>query len=168
LGAVLIATAVVASCGNQVHTKPKGEGPMNVGGADIRNSAVLVGWQASLDAFDEAARTMNWRSPALAATHVEPQLGIAVRNLWLQHWAHYIAVGHDSVLWTEVVNTSDKRATVIACIDENEIAVFSSTHRPVPGIAGERERTEATATMTNTSTGWKLERQLWKTPCPAR
>ncbi len=169
LCAVLIASAgVVASCGTTVRANPKGDMSKNVSSIDTRDNAIRSGWRAALMAFDSAALTMNWKSPAVAATHVEPQLGVAIRNLWLEHWAHYIAIGRETVLWTEVVNVSGNNATVDACVDADEIAVYSSTHAPVPGPLGERERAEAIANMIETSSGWKLEHQEWTSPCRSR
>jgi hypothetical protein len=166
---LLVSSAlVVASCNAGVQARSQRGIPKVAGHASARDSAILAGWKASLEAFDAAARTMDWSSPAVAATHVQPQRGIAVRNLWLEHWAHYISIGNDSIVWTEVHPESAHTAKVIACVNGNEITVYEATRKPVPGVLGESGHGGYNATMVQTPTGWKLERQLFSTSCPSR
>jgi hypothetical protein len=163
---VLVAVAgVIAACGNDTVAKSGGHVSKKISAVERRDSAVLAGWRASLDAFDTAQRTMNWESPAVAATHVQPELGTAVRNMYLFHTVGYVAIGQNKIEWAKVLTSSEKKATVSACIFAGEVDVYGSTHEPVAGVLGQSGYTEATATMVNTPSGWKLEYQSWIDPC---
>jgi hypothetical protein len=136
-------------------------------GSDTRDGAITTGWRAAFDALDTAARNMDWENPALAATFAPPELGIATHNLWLEYGAGYIAVGQDSVLRVNVVRSSTEKATVVACIDGNEIVVYSSTHEPVPGELGEAGLEGFTSDMINTPSGWKIDHSdMLQGSCP--
>ena len=133
-----------------------------------RDAAVIAGWRAAYAALTTASRTMDWQSPALPATHAQPELGIAVRNLWLEHSVGYIGVGHDTFEWTKVVSATATQATVDVCINGHDIVEFGSTHKPVPGILGEVAVVEAVGTMVKTSSGWKLSEQKILDKCQPR
>jgi len=166
---MLVCSALfVASCNEGMQTRSHGGVSKVVVRATARDAAILAGWKAAHEALDAAARTMDWSSPALAATHVQPQRGIVVRNLWLEHWAHYISIGHDSIVWSEVRSESAHTAKVVACVNEDEITVYAATRKPVPGVLGESGYGGFDATMIQTPTGWKLEDQLFSTSCPPR
>ena len=164
--AILVAFAgVVASCGHGTEAETGGHVSKKITVVERRDNAILAGWRAALDAFDAAQRTMNWESPAVAATHVQPELGTAVRNMYLFHSVGYVAVGQNKIEWAKVLRSSEKKATVSACIFAGEVDVYSSTHEPVAGVLGQSGYTEATATMVNAPSGWKLEYQTWADPC---
>jgi hypothetical protein len=123
------------------------------------DGAVIAGWKAALNAYDTAARSSDPNSPALVATHVEPELSIAEKSLALERYNNAIATGSDRVLRARVVSLSDKSATVAACVNGGEIFVDASTRQPVPGVLGQAGIEGSNATMLLTPGGWKLERQ---------
>jgi hypothetical protein len=178
LGVVLMATTVaVASCASNVQTNAKGVMPKalrtinardsNSRDSNSRDSAIIAGWRAAFDAFDVAQRTEDWTSPALAATNVQPQLGIDTENLRLENEAGYIAVGHDTIYRVNVVKSRGRVATVVACTEGKEIAVFAATHQPVPGWLGETGLTGFTSVMVDTPSGWKIEQnETTEDTCP--
>ena len=169
MGAALMATTVaVASCGSDGQTYAKGVMPKTfLRMTNSRDSAIIAGWRAAFDAFDVASRTEDWTSPALAATNVQPQLGIDTGNLRLENEAGYISVGHDTILRVNVVKSRGQVATVVACTNEHEIAVFGSTHEPVPGELGEPGLTGFTSVMVQTPSGWKIEQsESTENTCP--
>jgi hypothetical protein len=168
VAAVLMATTVaVASCGSAVQTNAKGVMPKTHRTIDTRDSAIVAGWRAAYEAFDVAERTMDWESPALAATNVPPQLGIDTENLKIEYEAGYVSVGHDSILTVDVVKRAAQVATVVACTNENEISVFASTLEPVPGELGETGLTGFTSIMVDTASGWKIEQnETTEGTCP--
>ncbi|MHB1502687.1 MAG: hypothetical protein ACYCTL_01315 [Acidimicrobiales bacterium] len=128
-------------------------------GRSSEQGAILSAWRAALSAIDTAARTADWRSAAIRATHVMPQLGIVEHNLLAMHLDGEVATGHDRLLWARVVSIDGTTAEVVGCVSGDEIGVFAATGRPVPGIAGEAGKAGITSTMLLTSSGWKLERQ---------
>jgi hypothetical protein len=168
LGAVLTATTVVAaSCGGNQQTNAEGVMPKAVPTITSRNGAIIAGWRAAFEAFDVAERTMDWTSPALAATVVQPQLGIDTENLRLENEAGYRSVGHDTVLRVNVVKSRGGVATVVACTEGKEIVVFASTHQPVPGELGEVGLEGFTSIMVDTPSGWKVEQnEMTENTCP--
>jgi hypothetical protein len=180
-------TFAAASCGSNVQTKAEGvmpkalrtinardseprdskTGDSNSRDSNSRDRAIIAGWRAAFDAFDVAQRTEDWTSPALAATVVQPQLGIDTENLKLENEAGYIAVGHDTIFRVNVVQSRGQVATVVACTEGKEIAVFASTHQPVPGWLGETGLTGFTSVMVDTPSGWKIEQsETTQDTCP--
>lgn len=160
-------TVAVTSCGSNVHTNAKEVVPKVLRTINSADSAITAGWRAAFEAFDVASRTENWTSPALAATVVQPQLGIDTHNLMLENEAGYIAVGHDTVLRVNVVKRSGQVATVVACTDEHEIVVSGSTHEPVPGVLGAPGLAGFTSIMVETPSGWKIEQsETTEDTCP--
>jgi hypothetical protein len=183
VGAALMATALaVASCASNGQTNAGGvmakalrtinarDSNSRARNSDDGNSAaraIIAGWRAAFDAFDVAQRTEDWTSPALAATVVQPQLGIDTENLKLENEAGYMAVGHDTIFRVNVVKRRGQVATIVACTEGNEIAVFASTHQPVPGWLGETGLTGFTSIMVETPSGWKIEQsETTENTCP--
>jgi hypothetical protein len=165
-------TVAVASCGSNVQTNAEGVMPKalrtnNSRDGNSRVGAIIAGWRAAFEAFDVAERTMDWTSPALAATVVQPQLGIDTENLRLEYEAGYISVGHDTILRVNVVKSRGQVATIVACTEGKEISVFGSTHEPVPGELGETGLTGFTSVMVETPSGWKIEQsETTEYSCP--
>jgi hypothetical protein len=160
-------TVAMASCGGNAQTKAKGVMPKALRTISSRDSAIIAGWRAAFEAFDVAARTEDWTSPALAATVVQPQLGIETGNLRLEYEAGYISVGHDTVLRVNVAKSRGLVATVVACTEGKEIVVFASTHQPVPGELGEVGLEGFTSIMVDTPSGWKVEQnEMTENTCP--
>jgi len=137
-------------------------------GTSARDEAVLTAWRAAIVAFDTAALTDDWQSPALAATAVPPALNIATSVL--KHMAANAEVGEgrDRILAARVLSADSTHALVSGCVYGHEIAVYRGTSRPVPGSAGEVGTVLITSTLIDTSAGWKVEDQFTKEePCSA-
>jgi hypothetical protein len=123
------------------------------------DAAVIAGWKAALKAFDAAERTANWKSSALNAAYVEPQLGIVRANLLAEGVSHEVARGQDRVVNVKVVVVTNRRASLVSCVYGNEIITDSSTGRPVSGILGQGGPEEFRSTMVLAGSVWKLEAQ---------
>ena len=150
-GSLIAAVAVLGACGASNSSRDASTSSVDV--------AVIAAWKASLYAYDSAARTSNPNSPGLAATHVEPELTSAEKNLALERSDKAIATGNDHVLRVRVVSLSGKTASVAACVNGREIFVNEATRQPVPGVLGQAGIEGSNATMLLTPEGWKLERQ---------
>src|SRR5579872_3848765 len=100
-------------------------------------AAVLVAWRAALDAFDTAARSADWDSPALRATHVQPQLLAATDSLLAERMSGETSVGLTWVVRAAVERVHGPQAWVLACVDDGQIDVVAATGRPVPGPLGQ-------------------------------
>jgi len=123
------------------------------------DAAVIAGWKAALNAVDSAARTANAKSPALEATHVQPQLGVVETNLEKEHAADEVATGADRVLSVNVTRLEGTQASIVACVNGDEIVIDAGTHQPAPGLLGQTGFEEIVATMLKTVGTWKVERQ---------
>lgn len=144
----LAAAGVLGGCGSN------GDGPN--GSVD---AAVIAGWKAALNAADTAARTSDPNSPGLAMTFVQPELGIAKKNLANARSGNAVAVGSDRVIRVRVMDVSGNEAKVAACVDGGEIFIDALTRKPVPGVLGEAGLEGSNATMVLRPSGWKIEQQ---------
>jgi hypothetical protein len=173
LGSLALAPAILLSaCGSSgqvdgIRAAAKVVVPTTTA-VSARDAAIIAGWRAAYAATTASSRTMDWQSPALPATHAQPELGIVVRNIWLEHSAGYIGVGHDTFEWTKVVSSTATRATVDVCVNGHDIAEYASTHKPAPGFLGEVAVVEFVGTMIKTSSGWKLSDQKILDKCQRR
>lgn len=142
--------------------------PAAPGGATLaRNQAILAAWRASVEAFDTAALTADWQSPALAATRVSPELDVARSVLYQMFIGGEVAVGTSHIGSESVVSASAHRATVTGCVTGNEIDVYASSGKPVPGVAGQLGSVRIRSTLVDTPGGWKVAYQTTKEePCP--
>jgi hypothetical protein len=123
------------------------------------DAAVIAGWKAALNAADTAALTANAADPDLETTHTQPELGIVQMNLKAERAAGAVAIGHDRVLDVRVIRVVDKRASIAACVEGNEIVIFALTRKPVPGPLGETGLEGIDSTLVDSTTGWKVEHQ---------
>jgi hypothetical protein len=117
---------------------------------------VLSAWLAAELAFHDAGLTANANEPALAATTLEPQLG--VRRSFFEQMRASGEVGRGPTHYgTPTVSALvGHRATVRACAYDQEIVVYAATGRPVAGVSGQVDYVAYKSSMELTSSGWKL------------
>jgi len=127
--------------------------------ASPATDAIVVGWEAAFSAFDSAARSDDWQSPALAATYVEPQLDSIRTNLRVDLLNGDVSVGSDRIVNARVLSASAGSAELRACVQGGEILVGAATGDAVAGVSGEVGPEEVSADLVNSPSGWKVERQ---------
>jgi hypothetical protein len=117
---------------------------------------VLSAWLAAELAFHDAGLTADVNEPALAATTLEPQLG--VRRSFFEQMRASGEVGRGPTHYGTPIVTAlnGRRATVRACAYDQEIVISGATGRPVGGELGEADYVAYTSSMELTSSGWKL------------
>jgi hypothetical protein len=127
---------------------------------------VLSAWLAAELAFQDAAVTADANEPALAATTLEPQLG--VRRSFFEQMRASGEVGRGPTYYgTPTVTALERdRATVRACADVRQIVVSAATGLPVAGELGQVGYVAYTSSMELTNSGWKLLTQ--RTPAVDR
>lgn len=152
-----LAAGSIAACGRPKPSVPATTTTTNVTAA--RDAAIIAGWKAAVEAIDTASRTNDWQSPAVAATHMNPQLGLVQASLQADARQNLVAVGTDAVLSVRIAQAVGDTATVIGCLDGNEIQVDSTTGQPAPGVGGQRGQELVTSTMQETVTGWKVSQE---------
>jgi hypothetical protein len=128
-------------------------------GTSARDEAVLTAWRAAIVAFDTAALTDDWQSPALAATRVPPELNVARSVIFQMAARGEVAVGTERIIAARVVYVLASRAEVVGCVGGNEIAVFRATGKPVPGVLGEVGQARLDSILVRTPSGWKVRNQ---------
>jgi len=127
------------------------------------DEAVISSWKAALNAYSAAARNGDWKSPALAAAFLPPLLSSIENNLRSLQEAGDIAVGGEKVTGAIVAHANGNNATVVACVQDNEIVVDIATQTPVAGVLGRADPEQFTANLTKTSEGaWKVQQQSVK------
>jgi hypothetical protein len=122
----------------------------------VADQQVLSAWLAAELAFQDAAVTADANEPALAATTLEPQLG--VRRSFFEQMRISGEVGRGPTHYgtPTVTALEGHRATVRACAYDQEIVVSAATGRPVEGELGQADYVAYTSSMELTSSGWKL------------
>lgn len=132
--------------------------------------AVAQAWQNAEDAYDQAAYTDDWESPALAATNTSPQLEAAQNSLKFLKAADDYAVGNAKILGIQVLVTGRTTANVIGCVGGSEIEVNRHTGRPVPGDPGQDSVPDiCDAQMLLKASGWLVETQsVEEGQCPVQ
>lgn len=123
------------------------------------DAAIIAGWKTALNAFDTAERTGNWLSSALPATYAQPLLRNVQDNLRLESADNEAARGRDRILTATVAVVARDSASLIACVQGDEIIVDSATGQAVPGVLGQSGLERFNATFIRLSTAWKVETQ---------
>jgi hypothetical protein len=111
---------------------------------------------AAEQSFDNAALTSDPNEPDLAATTIDPQLSWTRSLLERMHAAGQIAKGPVHFGTPSIAALEGSRATVRACVFDQEIVESATSGRPAPGIPGQVDFELFTSTMESTSSGWKL------------
>jgi hypothetical protein len=117
---------------------------------------VVSAWLSAEQSFDSAALTSDPDAPDLAATTIDPQLSSTRSLLSGMRAAGQIARGPVHFGAPTVTVLKDGRATVRACVFDQEIVESATSGRPAPGIPGQVDFELFTSTMALTSSGWKL------------
>jgi hypothetical protein len=122
----------------------------------VADQQVLSSWLAAELAFQDAAVTADANEPALAATTLEPQLG--VRRSFMEQMRVSGEVGRGPTHYgtPTVTALEGHRATVRACAYVQQIVISAATGRPVAGELGQVGYVAYTSSMELTSSGWKL------------
>ncbi|MCL4434087.1 MAG: hypothetical protein M1399_04860 [Actinobacteria bacterium] len=116
--------------------------------------SVLSAWHAWLVSSDAAFRTMDWNSPALAATEAPAQL--AHDQAWMRraYEGGYISRGHNYVSYAMVTSIDGGQATVKGCIIGDQVPVSAATGKVMQGFwSGGIDY--FTSTMTQIAGNWK-------------
>jgi hypothetical protein len=161
---------------------PKSNGPSRAGvngksqASAVSNPAWLMSsaeaaqdWIAATNAFAIASLTDYWKSPALAATEVGPELTASQSLLRSHSQTGIVSRGSLRILSVRVTSVSETNAQVVGCVGGDQFDIYLSTGRPVPGNTEENTESRVfSAQVIQTSSGWKLARQSMKEgPCSA-
>jgi hypothetical protein len=117
-------------------------------------ASVLSAWHTWLVSSDAAFRTMDWNSPALAATEAPAQL--AHDQAWMRraYEGGYISRGHNYVSYAMVTSIDGGQATVKGCIIGDQVPVSAATGKVMQGFwSGGVDY--FTSTMTKIAGNWK-------------
>ena len=125
-------------------------------GVSVADQQVLSAWLAAELAFHDAGLTADPNEPALAATTLEPQLGVRRSFFEQMRAAGEVGRGPTHYGTPTVTMLEGHRATVQACAYDQEIVVLAATGRPVAGVSGQVDYVAYTSSMELTSGGWKL------------
>jgi hypothetical protein len=136
-----------------VATTPSGSREQHQSEADKQ---VLSAWLAAEEAFHEAVLTADPDEPDLAATTLEPQLGVRLAFLEGMRASDEIARGSTDYGSPNVMAMAGSQATVRSCVDDAEIVISLASSRPVAGELGQVDNNEVTSEMGLTPSGWKL------------
>jgi hypothetical protein len=126
-------------------------------------------WIAATNAFAIASLTDYWRSPALAATEVGPELTASQSLLRSHSEAGIVSRGSLKILSVRVTSVTGTDAQVVGCVGGDPFDIYLTTGRPVLGNAkATAESRVFSAQVIQTSSGWKVDRQSMKEgPCTA-
>lgn len=164
-GACVAASVLLVSCSSAPSSGTSSRNPRSLNDTD---AAVIAGWKAAFNAYDAAARTANWQSPRLAGTFLEPLLSDVQGTLRGMQAHAEVAVGTDQIAWVKVVSVSSSKASILACVQGDELVVERSNNRPVSGPLGEAGPESARAMLVKTLAGWEVSEQtVTEGPCPA-
>ena len=141
-------------------TRSTGTGSVPTPAWLVSSAQAAQAWIAATNAFANASFTDYWRSPALSATEVSPELSAAQSLLRSRSDAGIVARGSLKILSVQVTSVTGSYAQVVGCVGGNLIDVYLATGRPVSGIAGHVAEPKAfSADLVQTASGWKVERQ---------
>lgn len=141
-------------------TRSTGTGSLPTPAWLISSAEAAQGWIAATNAFANASFTDYWRSPALSATELSPELSATQSLLRSRSEAGIVARGSLKILSVQVTSVTGSYAQVVGCVGGNLIDVYLSTGHPVSGIAGEVADPKIfSADLMHTSSGWKVARQ---------
>ena len=126
-------------------------------------------WIAATNAFAIASLTDYWRSPALAATEVGPELTASQSLLRAHSEAGIVSRGSPRILSVRVTSVSQTYAQVVGCVGGDQFDIYVSTGLPVSGNTKASTTSRVfSAQVIQTSGGWKVSRQSMKEgPCTA-
>jgi hypothetical protein len=121
------------------------------------STAVIAGYRAASDAFEQALSTADPNSAGLAATMVDPQLQSVKANLVADQ--RQGIVGRGSVtLHPRVLSVSGSTATVVDCVYSTTELAYQATGKPVPPVTPP-ENDGIHATLVLSDGVWKVSMQ---------
>jgi len=123
------------------------------------SSQIISAWLAAEKAFDDAALTSDPNAPELEATMIPPLLASARSDLARMRADGYVARGTTDYGSPRIVSQSPRRATVSACVHDQEVEVSESMSIPAPGVLGEPSFEKFTSVLELTPDGWRLSAQ---------
>ncbi len=166
---VLFGAILVSACGadGAAGGGPAGGGPavpaapartatIDPTGAPSTSGQVAAAWLSAEEAFANAALTSDPDQPDLLATMVAPQLPWSRSLLAQMRSAGQVAKGPVLYGTPAVTILGGGRATVRACVHDEEVVVWAATGQPVPGEPGRVDYELFESTMELTGSGWKL------------
>jgi hypothetical protein len=117
---------------------------------------VVRAWFAALDAFVEAGYDGDWKSPGLAATAVQPELGDEESELRWYASAGLVTAGTPQVEGMEVNELTQSSAVVVACVGGIEFVKPSQVSNASLDNPPTKDQ-ELQIIVIDTSAGWRVK-----------
>lgn len=164
----------LAACGSPTASAPTTQTtpvttspPSSTTSTTTPQQAVIAGWVAAQNAFEQASLAVNPADPDLAATMVNPELQQVRAVLEVEQYKHDTARGHQDLGHPAVVSYSPTRAVVHSCMPGPGIIVYQPNGQPEPTPLGQASNDDVTDVMVPGPAGTWLDQSTTVNNVPA-